>query len=201
VHRDQRPGIDSETRAIVRSVSRTINTNRPSSSDETTTQAQHQPQHRSVGLWRFCTASLGLIVSTQNTRYRTQWASQFSAAAELVRRNYLVSLTFGNAAVSDLLVQSPRGHAFTIDVKGQSTRNFWLVQRRAPNPNHYFILVHLPPEFAPPRFFVLTSDQLMKHREEYEAASTLRGKYRDDLGGMNWTTALPYEGKWDALPA
>ena len=62
--------------------------------------------------------------NAQATRYKTQWATQFYAAAELTRRGYLVSLTFGNAAVSDLHVQSPDGVLFTVDVKGQSSRNF-----------------------------------------------------------------------------
>ncbi len=140
-------------------------------------------------------------MSSQNKRYQTQWSSQFYAAAELVRRGYLVSLTFGNAAISDLLVQSPQGHTFTIDVKGQSSRNFWLVQRRLINHNHFFILVYLPPNLVTPRFFVLSSEQLMCHRKEYEDKSTERKKYRDDLGGMNWSTAIPHEGKWDILPA
>lgn len=69
-------------------------------------------------------------MSKQNLRYRTQWTSQFYAAAELTRRGYLVSLTFGNAPVSDLLVRSLDDNQFSVDVKGQSTKNFWLIQRR-----------------------------------------------------------------------
>jgi hypothetical protein len=140
-------------------------------------------------------------MSKQNTRYRTQWAAQFSVAAELVRRDYLVSLTFGNAAVADLLVQSPNGANFAIDVKGQSSKNFWLVQRREANDKHFFVLVYLPPGFKPPQYFILSNDQLMKHRAEYEAEAMARGKYRDELGGMNWATARPYEGQWGALPS
>ena len=60
-------------------------------------------------------------MNIQVKRYRTQWATQFYVAAELTRRGYLVSLTFGNAAVSDLLVSSPSGNNFTVDTKGQST--------------------------------------------------------------------------------
>lgn len=136
----------------------------------------------------------------QATRYRTQWATQFYAAAELTRRSYLVSLTFGNASVTDLHVQSPNGRLFTVDVKGQANRSFWLVQRRPPNPDHFFVLVYLPPVFAAPRFFVLSSDELMRLRAEYETESLARGKYRDDFGGFNWSTALAYEDRWDALP-
>ncbi|WP_148212916.1 hypothetical protein [Citrifermentans bemidjiense] len=138
--------------------------------------------------------------SSQTARYKTQWCAQFYAAAELTRRGYLVSMTFGNATASDLIVQSPGGYPFTVDVKGQSTKNFWLIQRRPDNAAHYFILVYLPPAFEPPRFFVLSCSQLMGHRAEYEQASTVRGKYRDDLGGMNWSTALSHEGQWEILP-
>lgn len=137
----------------------------------------------------------------QAAKYKTQWATQFYAAAELTRRDYLVSLTFGNAAVSDLHVQSPKGTLFTVDVKGQSSKNFWLVQRRAYLPNHYFVLVYLPPALAQPRYFVMSSTELMRRRNEYEEISRSRGKYRDDLGGMNWTTAHEYEDRWDLLPA
>jgi hypothetical protein len=111
-----------------------------------------------------------------------------------------VSLTFGNAPVSDLLVRSPNGSQFTVDVKGQSTKNFWLVQPRIPNPGHFFILVFLPAQYAPPQYFIISSDELMCLREEYKQSALVRGKYRDDLGGINWSTALRYGGKWDTLP-
>ncbi len=138
--------------------------------------------------------------SKQKLKYKTQWASQFYTAAELTRRGYLVSLTFGNAPVADLLVQSPEGKQFTVDVKGQSTRNFWIIQRREPNPNHYFVLVFLPKGQQPPSFYILSSDEMMKKRTEYEKESIKRGKYRDDMGGFNFTTALAYQDRWDALP-
>ena len=140
-------------------------------------------------------------MSKQSRKYQTQWASQFYVAAELSRRSYLVSLTLGNAPVADLLVVSPEQHHFMVDVKGQSTRNFWLIQRREPNEDLYFVLVYLPKGNEPPRFFVLSSAELMKRREEYrkhiEATS---GKYKDETGGINWTTAFDYENLWDILP-
>ena len=138
--------------------------------------------------------------SKQRLKYKTQWASQFYAAAELTRRGHLVSLTFGNAPVADLLVQSPEGSQFTVDVKGQSTKNFWLIQRRDPIPDHYFVLVYVPKGKEPPSFYILSSDEMMTKRTEYELESTKRGKYRDDMGGFNWSTALPYQDRWEALP-
>lgn len=135
------------------------------------------------------------------TRYNTQWAAQFFTAAELTRRGYLVSLTFGNAPTADLLVQSPAGVQFTVDVKGQSTKNFWLIRQIKPSPDHYFILVYLPSDTqSNPRYFIVSSEELMKRREEYKQSVLPRGKYRDELGGIKWSTAFHYENKWDNLP-
>ena len=140
-------------------------------------------------------------MTIQRTRYRTQWATQFFAAAELTRRGYLVSLTFGNAQVADLLVQSPNGNHFTVDVKGQSSKGFWLIQQRRPSlPDHYFILVYLPKNGEPPKYYILRSEELMKKREEYKQYVLPKGRYRDHLGGINWTTAFQYENNWGALP-
>jgi hypothetical protein len=138
----------------------------------------------------------------QLLKYKTQWAAQFFAAGELTRRGYLVSLTLGNAPTSDLLVKGQDGALFTVDVKGQSKKNFWLIQPREPDPNHYFILVFLPKISQPPRFFILSCEELMKRREEYKQSVLARGEreYKDALGGINWSTAFDYEDKWDALP-
>ena len=74
-------------------------------------------------------------------KYQTQWATQFLAAGELVRRGYLVALTNGNAEFADLLVKSPNNQHFSVDVKGMSTKNWWLVKQREENGDCYFILV------------------------------------------------------------
>ena len=95
---------------------------------------------------------------------------------------------------------SPAGRHFTVDVKEQSTKNIWLIQSRTPNPDHYFILVFLPKGDASPKYFVLSSDELMLRREEYKQSVLPRGRYRDDLGGINWSTGLSYESEWDSLP-
>ena len=137
----------------------------------------------------------------QSGRYRTQWAAQFYAAAELTRRGYLVSLTLGNAPVVDLLVVSPQGKHLKVDVKGQSTKNFWIIRKREPQHDLFYILVYLPKDLGePPWFFVLTSDELMKRRDEYKEHTLRRGrKCREDFAGMNWSTPLRYRDKWDSL--
>ena len=139
-------------------------------------------------------------MANQVKKYQTQWAAQFYVAAELTRRGYLVSLTLGNAPVADLLVVSPNGEHFMVDVKGQATKNFWLIKRRAPRDDLFYILVYLPKD-EHPKFFILSSHELMREREEYRKHIESKGrKYRDELGGINWSTALRYENRWDKLP-
>jgi hypothetical protein len=140
-------------------------------------------------------------VNSQFKKYRTQWASQFYVAAELTRRNYLVSLTLGNAPVADLLVVSPSGIQFMVDVKGQSTKNFWLIQNREPRPDLFFVLVYLPKEAEIPKYFILSNKEIMKKRNEYrEHIENTSGRYDDKVGGINWTTAFSYEDRWESLP-
>ena len=99
-----------------------------------------------------------------------------------------VTLTLGNAPVADLLVATPTGAHFMVDVKGQSTRNFWLIAKREPREDLYYILVYLPKLPDPPRFFIFRSRELMEKREEYrQHIEAQGGKYRDETGGINLT--------------
>ena len=88
-----------------------------------------------------------------------------------------------------------------VDVKGQSTHNFWLVQAREDRDDLYFVLVYLPKDFEQPQYFILSCAEVIAKRDEYrEHIEARSGKYRDDLGCMNWSTALDYENYWSTLP-
>ena len=100
-------------------------------------------------------------MSPVRKQFFTQWAAQFYAAAELTRRDYLVSLTLGNAPEADLIVRSPGGTHFEVDVKGLALTNPWLIQERPARPDLYFVLVHLPPLDAAPEFFIASSAEIM----------------------------------------
>jgi hypothetical protein len=93
---------------------------------------------------------------------QTQWATQFLAAAELIRRGYTVSLTQGNnAPVADLMVGSSSSKLFWVDVKGLSSKNAWLITPKDSRDELFYILVLLSPLMKEPekrtadRFFVL----------------------------------------------
>src|SRR5712691_4568380 len=85
-----------------------------------------------------------LPLSSAAKRLRTQWATQFLVASELVRRDYTVSFTMGNQTPNaDLMVGAPSGKQFWIDVKGLYAKNAWLVSPKATFPNLYYVLVYL----------------------------------------------------------
>jgi hypothetical protein len=133
--------------------------------------------------------------------YYTQWASQFYVAAELTRRKHLVSLTFGNAEEIDILAVNPKGTPILIDVKGQSAKGFWLIRRREARSNYFFVFVYIPPDPATkPTFWVMSSQDAMRYREEREMSDRKSGgKYREELGGFTFVTPLPHENKWEIL--
>lgn len=137
--------------------------------------------------------------SKQRSRYQTQWAAQFYVAGELCRRGYMVALTLGNAPRTDLLATSPLGQCFRVEVKGQSTKNFWLIRCHDVDKSHFYVLVFLPTK-GPPEFFILTCEEVQTLRLEYATRMKERGRYRDELGGLNWTTPLAHRDSWDKLP-
>ena len=87
-------------------------------------------------------------------RHLTQWAAQFAVAAELCKRGYEVAFTMGNTTPeADLMVIPPLSREmFQIDVKGQSTKNFWRIKEKQPRPNLYYVLTYVPVGH-PNRFF------------------------------------------------
>ncbi len=131
--------------------------------------------------------------------YQTQWAAQFYVAAELSRRGYLIALTLGNAPRTDLIATSPSGKSFRVEVKGQASKNFWIIRRHDVDKDHFYALVFLP-KTGSPTFLILTSKEVQTLRDEYAVRMSAKGSYRDELGGFNWTSPLPHRDRWDKLP-
>ncbi|MBS0254820.1 MAG: hypothetical protein JSS36_06320 [Proteobacteria bacterium] len=138
---------------------------------------------------------------------QTQWATQFLAASELIRRGYTVSFTQGNnTPVADLMVGSPSSELFWIDVKGLSSRNAWLINPKEPRAGLFYILILLSPnveepnERKPDRFFVMTQ------AEAAEAEAAYMKKHPNDRGlirGFGFAQVEQpglFENRWDKLP-
>jgi hypothetical protein len=142
-------------------------------------------------------------------RYGTQWAAQFYVAAELTRRGFLVSFTMGNAKRTDLLVTSPGGHSFTVQVKGAKTKAGWWAREPQASDEHFYLFVHIEPyqkdgkEQPPanPRFFIMKSEEVQKlvsqEKKDYEHKHHEPRKNE----GLSWGDVLAHENKWEKLPS
>lgn len=141
--------------------------------------------------------------------HQTQWAAQFAVASELCKRGYQVALTLGNHPTIDLMVISPKGRQFVVDVKGQYRRTFWPVKRKSANHILFYVLAFVP-DNAPNRFFIMTRAQVAQaiesNLESWLAKRELRGLVTREgdeakwMTGIEWRFAEPHENAWQALP-
>jgi hypothetical protein len=127
---------------------------------------------------------------------------------ELAKRGYNVQITDSRFPAYDLLVVSPSGEHFGIEVKGQSTKNFWRFNDRDPHRDMYYAFVYVPQD-GTPRLFIMNSKETMKLWKEYKARSIKislsKGKSVDPedpgiMWGLRWTQTLPFEDNYDAIP-
>ena len=139
-------------------------------------------------------------------RYRVQWAAQFFVAAELTRKDHIVSFTLGNAPETDLHVSNPEtGKQFRVDVKGHGGKNFWEIRKREPKKDLFYILVDIFEES--PKYYILSSKEMMDEwYNYYQDIKKLRKKKgtmipkSDYRWGIRHTQAMKYKDKWEALP-
>ena len=122
--------------------------------------------------------------------HQTQWAAQFAVASELCKRGYQVAFTMGNHPGIDLMVISPNGMPFSVDVKGQHRRAFWPVRRKDATKNLFYVLA-LVPKGKENRFFVLTQDQ---------ANEGIDWAGGPEFPGIDAAFADRFVDKWDSLP-
>ena len=136
-------------------------------------------------------------MEASRARHLTQWAAQFAVAGELCKRGYEVAFTMGNTTPeADLMVVTPSRKMFLIDVKGQSTRNFWRIRKKVGRNNLFYVLAYVTVDKAN-RFFVLPQQKLSKLMNEYEHSGV---KYDARFSGVNWTAPHRFENKWELLP-
>lgn len=135
-------------------------------------------------------------------RFQTQWIGQFGVAAELIRRGYVVTFTLGNIPQTDLVVTTPTGKGFTLEIKSQSTKNFWRFREPKVSKDSFYIFVFIPSEtFEPLKYYIMTSQEVYAEYHKYKKDTLERNpNVMDSQWGINWTTVFPHEGKWDKLP-
>lgn len=128
---------------------------------------------------------------------RTQWAAQFLAAAELVRRNYIVSFTMGNTTpMADLMVGLPDGEQFWVDVKGVVAHNAVLQNQKPELKRLHYIVVNVAAENREEdEFYILTQEQFNSLIRSYAIAQP-----DDHTSGFTFKYLKSFRDKWKTLP-
>ena len=126
-------------------------------------------------------------------------------ASELCKRGYQVAITMGNHPLIDLMVISPKGASFLVDVKGQYKPNFWPVHPKKKTENLFYVLA-LVPEDATNRFFILTQDQAnegiridLEHGRALRRAEGRSGE-PGEFPGIQRNFAEQFEDAWKSFP-
>ena len=147
-----------------------------------------------------------MTVEPRRAVHRTQWAAQFAVASELCKHGYEVAFTMGNHPTVDIMVRSPHGQAFGIDVKGLYKPNWWVVKPKDPREMLYYVLAYVPDEGGN-RYFVLDQEQLnaeiAAELERALARAVAKGRSGEKAGafpGISWKFAERFENAWGNLP-
>jgi hypothetical protein len=133
----------------------------------------------------------------------TQWAGQFYTAAELSRREYVVTFTFGNTPRMDLLAKSPAGTPFKVECKSQQKRNVWLVGDVQASDDLFYVLVLVPlKDEEAPTFYIVPSRIVKRKTEEEVKRAVDRGakSAKTFKAGFPFNAVKSYENAWDKLP-
>lgn len=133
------------------------------------------------------------------TSHNVEQAARGFATFELARRGYVVQATDSRFPTEDLLVVSPAGKHFGIDIKGQRTKNFWLIKEPKPSDELFYILIYIP-TIANPDLYILSSHEMHRLWHEYKNRIIGNGGKEDNIWGINWTTPFPYKDKWEVIP-
>jgi hypothetical protein len=144
----------------------------------------------------------------RHSSHQTQWAAQFAVASELCKRGYQVALTLGNHPAVDLMVQSPKGVQFTIDVKGLYKSNFWVVKEKELKDRLFYVFAFVPTG-TENRFHIATQKEVnaaLKAKYEVDRKRTIaKGKSMPSEDKIS-ISVLPFklepqwEDKWSILP-
>jgi hypothetical protein len=111
----------------------------------------------------------------------------------------------GNHPRVDLMVISPSGIKFAVDVKGLYKRNWWLITEKETLQNLFYVLAFVPVN-APNQFFILKQEQVNQAiprfveqgRQERLRKSRSIEKV-EKMRGLPWVFVEQFTD-WDILP-
>jgi hypothetical protein len=138
-------------------------------------------------------------------RHYTGWAGVLATAAELTRRCYDVTLTFGNTPKTDLLAAAEDGSPFRLQVKSASSPNWVPIQKSVlecpVDPHSFYVIVLIPSkEEEHFRFFILTHAEVQAGWAAFPKVKKSGEPIKPGWEGIGWSHVKPHENCWHKLP-
>ncbi len=134
------------------------------------------------------------------TTHNVEQAGRCYALYELARRGYVVQFTDSRFPDEDLLIVSPNGFHFGIDIKAQRTKNFWLMREPKVSDQFFYLLTYIDAENGIPSIYILPSGDMQRLWHEYRDRMIANGAKENKMWGINWATPHPYIDNWLCLP-
>lgn len=132
--------------------------------------------------------------------HNTEQAARGLLMYELAIRGYTVQLTDSRFPTEDLLVVSPSGKHFGIDIKGQTKRSLWRVKEPPHNSELFYAFVYVPIDDEP-KVYLMDCETLRKlwwnYKNRIKANKTKR---ETEPWGLNWSDPHDYEDCYSLLP-
>jgi len=98
----------------------------------------------------------------------TGLAGELFVAAELLKRNLQVSLTFGNAKAIDLFAHNPATERmFTVQVKASRKKNYFPISHGKVNAAHVYVFVLLNKPGEAVQYFIVPRKVLAEEPERF----------------------------------
>lgn len=127
------------------------------------------------------------------SKSHTGIASEFFVAAELSRRGYNVTLTFGNTKSIDLLVEK-ESNVIPVQVKGiQRIKSIcWNLKRTSLREDIIYVFVNLNADtLALPEFFILNYEEIKAHLKTVASGR--------DYIDYNYLKRLDFKDDWEKI--
>jgi len=121
----------------------------------------------------------------------TALAGEFFVAAELLKRELQVSITFGNTKHIDLFAHNPKtGRNFTVQVKSLRTKNYFPIREIIPA--HIYVFVILNTTHKAVQYFIVSGKQLL--------SDPIKFAYKDDkFSGLHAKVLNEFENMWSTF--
>lgn len=120
-------------------------------------------------------------------------AGEFFVAGELLKRNFQVSLTFGNAKAVDILAYKDEGAPKKIQVKTLRAHNAYTVDRSKLLGN-YFVFVVLNDISSSPSYYIVSGEEICNKLNFFYGSSI--GTTRETI---NYGSLKEYLDNWSIL--